>query len=470
MTLAMSDPVLRSSFRDPSGFVFRHQGRILRQVNRLHAADYDQLMSSGLYDELMQDGTLIPHREIDGPLPGTPHPELHHLTLEPEPIDFLSYAYEWCFSQFKDAARITLAVQQRALEFGMTLKDASVYNVQFHRGRPLLIDTLSFERYEEGAPWAAYRQFCQHFLAPLSLMSRVDVRLGELLRVHLDGIPLDLAVKLLPWRALLRPGLFMHVWMHSRYQTRYASAGSEAAEAVSSRRLSASALKNLTTGLQRTIEGLDWEPTGTEWASYYEGDSYDDDSFAHKREIVGRFLDQVAPDRVWDLGANTGVHSWLAVDRGARVVAFDVDPAAVEQGWREVKKRKEECLLPLVLDLANPSPASGWAHEERDSLVARADADLVIGLALIHHLAIGNNVPLGRISRFLASLAPRLVIEFVPKSDAKVKTMLLTREDIFPDYTPEGFAAAFNADWEIEETVSIQGSDRTLHLLRRRAA
>ena len=190
----MNDGVLPASFRDPSGFLFRRSGVLYRQVNRRYAEHFEHLMSSGLYDLLVEQGQLIPHEEVEAP--GDPGPE-HYRTLCPKLIAFVSYPYEWCFGQLKAAALLTLRVQREALAHGMILKDASCYNVQFHRGRPILIDTLSFERYREGQPWMGYRQFCQHFLAPLALMSRRDVRLGQLLRVHLDGIPLDLAATLL---------------------------------------------------------------------------------------------------------------------------------------------------------------------------------------------------------------------------------------------------------------------------------
>ena len=195
----MNDGAPGGSFRDPSGFVYERDGVLYRRVHRSYAAHYDRLMDSGLYAALVGDGLLVPHEEV-GPRGGEQDP---YATLRPERVAFVSYPYEWCFSQLKDAALTTLRIQERALGFDMTLKDASAYNIQFHRGRPVLIDTLSFECYEEGVPWVGYRQLCQHFLAPLALMAHRDVRLGGLLRLHLDGIPLDLASTLLPARTRL---------------------------------------------------------------------------------------------------------------------------------------------------------------------------------------------------------------------------------------------------------------------------
>jgi hypothetical protein len=350
----------------------------------------------------------------------------------------------------------------------MTLKDASAYNIQFRKGSPVFIDTLSFERYEEGAPWVAYRQFCQHFLAPLALIAYRDARLGQLMRVHIDGVPLDLARRLLPARAWRRLQLFLHIRMHASYQQRFEASASGGADAPKPRPLSRKNLENLLAGLSSACDDLDWKPEGTEWADYYAGDSYSEESDEHKMEVVARYLERAKPEEVWDLGANVGRFSRLASERGIRTIAFDIDPACVEANYRKVRRSGETSMLPLVMDLTNPSPAIGWAHEERPSLVDRSSADLVMALALIHHLAISNNVPLEKIARFFASLAPRLVVEFVPKTDPKVRVLLATREDVFLSYDRDGFEAAFGRIFEIEDATPIKGSERTMYLMRRR--
>jgi hypothetical protein len=456
--------VLGASFRDPCGFVFRDGGVLYRQVNRVGREDYDALMSSGLYGRLSKRGVLVAHEEVASPVADA---ETHYLTLRPEAVDFISHPYEWCFSQLKDAALATLSIQGEALAEGLTLKDASAYNIQFQNGRPLLIDTLSFALHEDGAPWDGYRQFCQHFLAPLALMSRRDVRLLQLLRVHLDGIPLDLATSLLPAGTWWRLGLLTNIRLHARSQQRHEGAGA-AGKAPEPRKIATSALMNLVKSLEQTVRGLDWNPRGTEWADYYEGDSYIGSALEHKQAVVDKFIDSLRPERVWDLGANTGVYSRLAAERGARVISFDVDPACVERNYREVRDKREERMLPLLLDLANPSPSIGWANQERETIAERGGPDLILALALIHHIAISNNVPLALISEYFAQLSPALVIEFVPKTDGKVKTLLATRDDIFPDYTQEGFEAAFAKRWETLDAIRIAGSERTLYNLRRR--
>ncbi|HYO67091.1 MAG TPA: hypothetical protein VEU33_13530, partial [Archangium sp.] len=224
-----SGPLLEAaSFRDPSGFVFRREGIVYRQVNDSYREDFALLQGSGLHAELVQAGQLIPHEEVDLGLAAAPGA---HKVLRPRQLPFVSYPYEWSFSQLQDAALLTLDVQEKALARGLSLKDASAYNVQLVDGRPMLIDTLSFEKYEEGRPWVAYRQFCQHFLAPLALMSHTDVRLGQLLRLYIDGIPLDLASRLLPGRTRFSFALGMHVHAHARSQQKYADKAVEAPNA-----------------------------------------------------------------------------------------------------------------------------------------------------------------------------------------------------------------------------------------------
>jgi hypothetical protein len=453
-----------ASFRDPSGFIFEHEGVLYRQVEERYRSEYEHLMGSGLYEALSGKRWLIPHAEVAPPGGGAGG----FRTLLPEPLDFVSYPYEWSFSQLRDAALLTLRIQRRALEFNMTLRDASAYNVQFQAGRPIFIDTLSFGHYQEGEPWVGYRQFCQHFLAPLALMSRRDIRLQQLLRSHLDGVPLDLAASLLPGRTWFNLGLLMHLRIHARYQQRYESTGSNTEAPPRAARVSRTALLNLVRGLENTISRLRWTPEGTEWADYYDGDSYEEPALAQKKQCVSRFLAAITPETVWDLGANTGVFSRIAAEAGARVCSFDIDPACVERNYRAVREERNRSLLPLLLDLTNPSPAIGWANRERGALADRANADAVLALALIHHLAISNNVPLAHVATFLGELGEHLIIEFVPKEDPKVRTLLATREDIFPDYTREGFERAFTERWHIVETLDIEGSTRTLYRMQRR--
>lgn len=419
-------------------------------------------MESGLYEKLVKAGLLIQHVEVDEvPAETDSAGAAAHKIIQPERVPFISYPYEWSFGQLKDAALATLSIQRRALRVGMSLKDASAYNIQFVRGKAMLIDTLSFEIYKEGQPWVAYRQFCQHFLAPLALMALKDVRLNQLLRVYIDGLPLDLASNLLPSKTRFNFGLLTNIHLHAGAQKRYS--GAEVKSRVGT--MSKQAMIGLIDGLDSAIRKLDWKPGGTEWGNYYDITNYSAAAFEHKKQLVGEWSAKLKPALVWDLGANNGIFSRVAGEGGSFVVSSDIDPAAVEQNYRQMKSEKVENLLPLLLDLTNPSPSIGWANEERDAFGARGPADMVLALALIHHLAISNNVPLPQVADFFAKIGKWLVIEFVPKSDSQVQKLLVSREDIFPTYTREGFEAAFKQRFNICEAVNVREAERVLYLM-----
>lgn len=438
--------------------MFARDGVLYRQVNRVFADEFDACTSSGLYNALITEELLVPHAMADVGLAMTNDA---HAVLEPRRIPFISYPYEWCFGELKDAALLTLAVQLRALELDFVLRDASAYNVQFVDGRPVFMDTLSFERYREGEPWIAYKQFCQHFLVPLMLMSRRDIRFGLLLREYLDGIPLDFGSEMLPKKSWADIRALLHIHMHARAQRKYSEA--KVSSAVGTRRMSKQALAALAENLTEAVERLTWHPDGTQWANYVDETNYSDAAATSKEEIIRRYLHDAAPAVVWDIGANTGVYSRVAREIAPLVMSFDIDPAAVERNYRTVRLQGETGILPLLIDLANPSPALGWAHAERMSLAERGPADVVMALALVHHLAIGNNVPLGHVAAFLAQLGRTLIVEFVAKDDSQVERLLRNRADIFTDYTRDGFERAFGAFFTIRAREQVGDAKRWLY-------
>ena len=419
-------------------------------------------MNSGLYQALIDAQLLIPHQEVD--IKGT-RPDKAYKIIKPEKIPFISYPYEWSFSQLKNAALTTLHIQKKALDFGMSLKDCSAYNIQFRKCRPVLIDSLSFEKYPEGEPWVAYRQFCQHFLAPLALMSYKDIRMNQLFRIYIDGIPLDLASSLLSLRTYFRFSLLSHIHLHAKTQKYYA----DKTVNTKRRKITKLSFQGLIDNLESSLKKLNWQPRHTEWAHYYEDTNYSSDALEHKKEVVAKFMEAISPESVWDLGANVGMFSRIANDKGVQTISFDVDPAAVERNYLECIEKDEKHILPLLIDLTNPSPKTGWENEERMSIFERGPADMVFALALIHHLAISNNLPLGRIAGFLNRICKSLIIEFVPKTDSQVQRLLATREDIFPDYQQEFFENEFKRYFSVQSSVKIRNSDRTLYLLNRKS-
>jgi hypothetical protein len=451
------------SFRDPAGFVYRSEGILLRQVNRGYDGGLRLYHSSGLYDKLCSDGLVIPHRLLDNT---SAYDDRAAAVAAPEIVPTISYPFEWSFSQLKDAALCTLDIQMTALRFGMWLKDASAYNIQFHHGRPIHIDTLSFDPAVDGAPWPAYRQFCEHFLAPLVLMSRTDVRLGQLLKVHLDGIPLDLAVHLLPASTRLSPGLAVHLYAHAAAQSRHKSA-SAAAKSVA---ISPTQRMGLIDNLRWTVSQLKPHRQTTVWGEYYADTNYSEESMQSKRSITEDLLSRIdAPKTtLWDLGANTGEFSRIAADIGWNVVAWDMDHNAVETHYLAIRQQGRTDLLPLIQDLTNPTPGFGWAGCERKSLLDRAPVGAVMALALVHHLAIGNNVPFPQIASLFHRTAPWAVVEFVDRDDTQVQRLMSTRHGDFAHYTKDLFEQGFGELFHTVAETHIPGTHRTLYLFHTR--
>ena len=445
-----------SSFRDPSGFIYKKDNEIYRQVNFSYKEDYDLLMNSGLYEKLTSKKWLVEHIEVE-PENGA------YKTLKPQLIDYISYPYEWSFSMLKDAALLTLKIQKQALKHGMSLKDATAYNIQFTKdASPIFIDTLSFEKFEE-KPWNAYAQFCRHFLAPLLLITYTDNRLQNLLRDYIDGIPLDLASKLLPFKTKINPSIMMHIHLHAKKTIQLEG---DASVNVKALKMSKNQQLAIIDSLKDLVKSLKWQPQGTEWGEYYTFTNYSDESFNKKKEIVSGFIDKVQPKNLWDLGANNGLFTRLGSEKGIPSIAFDIDPIAVEKNYLQIKTQKEENLLSIISDLTNPTPAIGWANKERMSFIQKGKADVVMVLALIHHLSISNNLPFEKTASFFSEFAKNLIIEFVPKSDSKVKILLSTREDIFPNYTEECFENEYSKYFDIIEKIKIDNTERTLYLMK----
>lgn len=451
----------KSSFRDPGGFLFWKDESIYRYIDLSYKKHYDYFMSSGLYQSLVEKGFIVKHTEI-----GSFSLTDSYKIIKPEKIPFISYPYEWSFSQLKDAALLTLKIQLQALKFGMTLKDSSVYNVQFLNGKPVFIDTLSFEIYNEGELWVGYKQFCQHFLAPLLLMSKVDIRLNQLLKDFIDGIPLDLASQLLPKKTYFNFSILMNIHLHAKSQKRYE--GKKVNLEKYNKKLSKRSFEILLDNLRSCIEGLKWKSGNTEWADYYSGDSYSTEGFDDKKETITKYLNIIKPKVVWDLGSNDGFFSRLANKNGAFVLSSDIDVSCVENNYLNVKKNKEKNIFPIFLDLTNPSPDIGWNNNERINLKRRGNPDVVLALALIHHLAISNNLPFAYVAEYFASISKNLIIEFVPKEDKKVQTLLFTRKNIFINYDQKNFEKEFGKFFDIKEVSPIFDSKRTLYFMSRK--
>jgi ribosomal protein L11 methylase PrmA len=416
-------------------------------------------MESGLYKKLVDAGLMVPHEEVTLDLKKT---DDAYKIIKPEVVPFISYPYEWCFSELKDAALLTIKIQKLALEHGMSLKDSSAYNIQFVNGRPVFIDTLSFEKYKEGEPWVAYKQFCEHFLSPLVLMKYIDPWYNKCLAIYIDGIPLDLTAKLLPFSTKFSFSLLTHIHLHAGSKKHYAGKTIKKKK----RSFSKFALLGFIDSLEGAVKSLKWQPGGTEWGEYYTDTNYTKDSHEHKKQLVSDALDTLSPKLVWDFGANDGLFSRIASDKGIQTISFDIDPDAIEKSYVITRKKNETHILPLLFDATNPSPDLGWNNHERMSLTSRGPCDTLMAYALIHHLAISNNVPLVKLAAYFSGLCRSLIIEWVPKDDSQVQRLLTTREDIFPNYTKQGFEESFGQYFDIVESHDVKESKRVLYNMK----
>lgn len=448
-----------ASYRDPSGYIFEKEGVLYRQVNRVYKEQYDHFIESGLYSALVEKGRLVPHDTIRENLSGD---EEWYLTLRPQRLFFISYPYEWGFDMLKDAALLTLQLVKDGMAKGMILKDASPYNIQFHQGRPVLIDSLSFEKYNEAEPWIAYRQFCENFLAPLLLAHYAKMPLPELQLAWSEGVPLSLVKKWLPWHTRFSLHTYLHIHLHASYSNKPVTAPRK--KMVFSRQK----MQNLLQSLEILINKLRLPAhTGT-WSHYYEEAAQRDQYLDQKRSVIAQWISQLQPvHSAADLGANTGAFSQMMASMGIPVIAADADPACINILYNGIKKSGEKNITPVIIDLSHPSPAIGVNNRERDAFLQRTRVELTLALALVHHLGIGKNIPFEMMASLFRDRTRFLVIEFVPKEDEKVQLLLQNKKDIYTGYTEEQFTAAFSRYFTIREKKKLEGTSRSLYLMQK---
>lgn len=449
-----------ASFRDPGSYVFIRDGVVYRQINRVGSTDYDRLMASGLYAELVANRILVPHDEMDF---APDDSSTGARVIRPQHVPYISYPYEWTFEQLRAAADVTFAAQRAAQRHGMRLKDASAYNVQFIGTRPVFVDTGSFEIAPPDEAWVAYRQACEHFLAPLALMRYHDPRVARaLLQANDDGIPLELAARLLPRRTLASLGLLMHVHVHAWGMKRWSASGERHTRARTA------SVTSLVEHLASTTLGIRRPRRTSAWTGYYGDNSYTPAAFAAKKRIVQAMLSRLKPERVLDLGANTGEFSDIAESCGAYVVAAEGDHDASAAHHDAARRRSSDRVLPLWVDIASPTPAVGVNNVERPGFLDRCAADVTLALALVHHLALARAMTLADVATLLAPTAPRCVVEFVPPDDPMVVALLAGRPHLRAGYDESLFSAALSRVFTITERAPIDESGRILYLLNRK--
>ncbi len=456
----MSDFVQHpASYRDPSGFIFMHAGKYYRQVNKSYAGHYALLKESGLYDLLIKKQQLLQHTELQENLTGS---EDWLLTLLPQQMSFISYPYEWCFEQWKEAALLTLDIMSTAMEHGMILKDATPFNIQFADNRPVLIDSLSFEKYDESKPWVAYHQFAACFIAPLMIARYHSQALLRLFQVYPDGIPLDIAVNMLPAKAKLNLDVWLHMLLPARMSKKQSTAPGPTAS------FSRQKLQHIIDSLRSLINGLKLPVKKSTWNNYYEETVLSNEYVSEKKALISDWLKEIPASTVLDLGTNTGLFAIMTAALGKFTIAVDADVACIEALYQNCREKKIKNLLPLYVDITNPTPAIGWDNAERTRFADRAKTGLCMALALVHHLAIGKNTSFEQMAKTFSELSPSLIIEFVPKSDPKVALLLQNREDIFTHYDEAHFQQAFEQHYTILKKQALVHTGRSIFLMKRK--
>lgn len=456
------------SFRDPNGYVYHHGDQILRSVRDGAADDYEFVRDSGALKALVNQGLLIGTEEIDRASLRSADPNARYGLRHPR-VPFLSYPYEWPFAALQAAALLHLDLQLKALDFQIVLSDASAYNIQFFGSRPIFIDVLSLRRYKQGEPWIGYRQFCEQFLNPLLLASLAGVSYHAWFRGSMEGISTEELVRLLKLRHRLSWNVFSHIVMQARLQRQAREKELQMVERARSVRFSLEGYRAILITLRDWIASMRARRPGqTVWQNYTMTRTYGSADLSDKRNIVAAFCSATRPRLLLDIGCNTGEFAQVALAHGAeQVVGVDADHGALDTAFASSQSERLR-FLPLYQDLANPSPDQGWEQQERKGIANRANVDALTALAVVHHLSIGRNIPLARVVRWLVSLAPKGLIEFVQKSDPTVQRMLALRRDVFTDYAETSFREALESVADVVSVDTVSETQRRIYTYRRR--
>ncbi len=451
------------SFRDPDTRVFHYDGSVYRCLSARALADWQQLAGTDFHARFSADRRVIPTRQITDPEALPPLDRRWAAVLEHERVPFVSYPYEWSFGMLKDAALLQLDLTRAALDEDMTLKDATAFNVQWLGAQPTFIDIGSFTAYAAGEPWAGYRQFCESFYYPLLLQAYRGVPFHPWLRGSLEGITAAQCNALLSGRDLLRRGVLAHVYLQAKAQARYDDTPGNVRQELRAAGFGAALIKHNIERLRRTVERLRWDAGRSTWSEYQREHSYDDADLRRKTEFVEQVLARRRWPLVWDVGCNTGNYSRMAAKHAEYVLALDADHLVIERLYQALKADGPPNVLPVLADLADPSPGLGWRGRERLPLGDRGRPALILCLALIHHLVIGRNIPLDDFVAWLAQFGGEVVLEFVGPEDPMVERLLRNRQDQEFDYSAATVGAALERHFGSVVHETLASGTRTLY-------
>jgi precorrin-6B methylase 2 len=459
------------SYKDTAARVVLENGIYFRYIFEAYKAEYDHLMQSGLYKTLTQKGLIITHQEVEQNKEAQ-HQEKLYKKLYPNQIPFQSYPFEWSYGQWRKVMYAYLQINQIALAHGMILKDATPYNFYFEGGRAVLLDTSSFDFFKEGDPWIAYRQFCSEMLSPFALMHYNGQRWARITQSHLRGMPLNFVSKQLPLKSWLNMTCLLHIHMHGKYATND-SENSSLRTTIKQKGFSKEKILSLMKMLQSTV--VDWkQPYAFEkhWIDYYQKDIVSDKYLEHKEAIIKEWLSQLTNQNklhsILDLGANTGKFSLIVSDYADKVIALEYDDICVDAIDKAIVTSKKNNVYCLRMDLAETTPNMGLLEKEYSSIYTRAKSSMVMGLALIHHLFISNQLSFYKIAQILDGFSEQhVIVEFIPFEDEKVQFLIKDKQRDYSDYTEDAFKEAIERFFEIKERKQIEGSKRILYLLEK---
>lgn len=456
------------SFRDFDSRVFHAgAGRVCRALSADALADWEALETSGLYERLVAAGKVVQTSRVPDAEAPSGAEELLAVpcaaVLEHERIPFVSYPYEWPLAMLRDAARLQIDILLACLDEGITLRDATPYNIQWRGAEPVFVDMGSFQRLGEGRPWLGYRQFCMLFLYPLMLRAHKAVDFRPWLRGRIEGIPPGECAKLFTLRDWLRAGVFKHVALHARLEARY-SGERDVKQDLERAGFGVELVKANVRAVGKVVERLSWAPRDTAWSGYSQQNEYGEEDAAAKRAFVSEAAATRRWERLWDLGCNDGTYTRLAAEHARAAIAIDADEGSVDALYRKLREEGNRKILPLVMDLTDPSPELGWRGRERRDLSARGRPDLVLALALVHHLSISGGVPVQEVIAWLGDLGAASIIEFVTREDPMADLLLARKEPgAHPDYDREHFEAALRERFAVERELAICGGRRVLY-------
>ncbi|WCO00843.1 spermine/spermidine synthase domain-containing protein [Psychroserpens ponticola] len=452
-----------SSFRDPSGYIFIDEGILKRSISPIYFKQYEALKKAKIFENLSKAGVLIPHTELSV--------SDKEIVIQPEQIPFITYPYEWSFNQYKEAALLTLKLQKYCLEHGFSLKDATAFNITFHKGKAVFVDTLSFDFYEENTPWRAYKQFITHFLGPLVLAHFHGAQSLKLMSNFIDGIPVNMLSSMLPFKTKLNPFLYSNIHLLAKFEDKH---NEDYKGETKQSKLSKKAQLNIITSLYDYIKKLSLKEH-SEWGNYYDKTNYSDAAFIEKANIINNWVTNLNAKSIIDVGGNDGTFVRQINHNFELALVCDIDNNAVDFNHKTLKSKKESNMLPFVLDALNPSPAVGFENKERQSFIERITKyapDVTLALAVIHHMTLSGNVPFEMSAHFFASFSEHLIIEFPKREDSWVQRLLNTKGEFkahFDFYTIANFESCYLNHFELIEKKPIENSHRVMFLLRRKS-